>query len=402
MSDLYFYDDTTARAFEPFALTRPVSELRAGALLLRERWVMALGGRVAGVVTSPHLEGFEEPWAVPVVAAAAVLPAGSLLINSRCAVALDKVRRADVIACDRRVAAVTLPRDVRVSELRDGRATLETLAKTGTKPREVQGRWIERVWDLVGALVPMLASDLVTMSHGMKRAKVDGSTKSPDVYALRGATIDAHTFFDTTNGPVYVAPGAHVHAFTRVVGPCYVGPNSHVSADRIEASSIGEVSKVHGEMSNVVFLGHANKSHDGFVGHSYLGRWVNLGAGTITSNLKNTYGSVDLWTPSGFADTGLQFLGTFFGDHVKTGIGTTLNTGTVMGAAATIYGGAMPPKAVPPFAWGARAPYAAYRVDKFLMVTERVMARRHVVLTDAQKRVLSAAFERRWSVAEPK
>ena len=147
-------------------------------------------------------------------------------------------------------------------------------------------------------------------------------------------------------------------------------------------------------------IGYANKGHDGFVGHSYMGRWVNLGAGTITSNLKNTYGSVTLWTPGGMRDTGMQFLGTLFGDHAKTGIGTCLTTGTVLGAAANVYGGQTPPKAVPPFAWGSAPPYSVYRLDKFLEVVERVMARRQVKLTDRGRQQLAAAHEARWSVGE--
>ena len=78
------------------------------------------------------------------------------------------------------------------------------------------------------------------------------------------------------------------------------------------------------------------KGHEGFVGHSYLGRWVNLGAGTTTSNLKNTYGSVALWTPDGVRDTGLQFLGTLFGDHAKTGIGLTLTTPVPLKAVSSV------------------------------------------------------------------
>ena len=103
--------------------------------------------------------------------------------------------------------------------------------------------------------------------------------------------------FDVTAGPILVRRGAIVQAFTRVVGPCAIGDGSVVAGDRIAASSIGERCKVHGELSVSIVMGYTNKSHDGFVGHSYLGRWVNLGAGTITSNLKNTYGPVQLWTP---------------------------------------------------------------------------------------------------------
>ena len=143
-------------------------------------------------------------------------------------------------------------------------------------------------------------------------------------------------------------------------------------------------------------LGHSNKAHDGFVGHSYLGRWVNLGAGTTTSNMKNTYGTVALWTPQGVRDTRLQFLGTLFGDHAKTGIGLRLTTGSVVGAGANVYD-RMPPKAVPPFSWGGGAPYGEYDGERFVTVAARAMARRQVTLGERARRQLRAAFAARWT-----
>jgi UDP-N-acetylglucosamine diphosphorylase / glucose-1-phosphate thymidylyltransferase / UDP-N-acetylgalactosamine diphosphorylase / glucosamine-1-phosphate N-acetyltransferase / galactosamine-1-phosphate N-acetyltransferase len=181
-----------------------------------------------------------------------------------------------------------------------------------------------------------------------------------------------------------------VHSFTRVVGPCYVGEDSTVAGGRVSGCSIGDTCRVHGEISASIVLGHTNKGHDGFVGHSYLGRWVNLGAGTTTSNLKNTYGTVALWTPDGVRDSGLQFLGTLFGDHAKTGIGLRLTTGCVVGAGANVYD-AMPPKYVRPFSWGGAAPYDVYDADKFLAVAERAMARRKVSLGDGARATLAAA-----------
>jgi UDP-N-acetylglucosamine diphosphorylase/glucosamine-1-phosphate N-acetyltransferase len=171
-----------------------------------------------------------------------------------------------------------------------------------------------------------------------------------------------------------------------------------IQGARVAASSIGEHSKIRGEFSTSIVIGHSNKGHSGFVGHSYFGRWVNLGALTTTSNLKNTYGPVHLWTPSGVRDTGQQFLGTLFGDHVKTGIGTMLGTGTVLGAGACIFGSDTPPRAVPPFAWGDKAPYETYDITKFLAVAERVMARRDVKLGDKERKHLAEAHKRRWSV----
>ena len=131
-----------------------------------------------------------------------------------------------------------------------------------------------------------------------------------------------------------------------------------------------------------------------------LGRWVNLGAGTITSNLKNTYGTVQLWTPDGIRETGLPFLGTLFGDHAKTGIGLRLTTGSVIGAGANVFGSMMPQKAVAPFSWGEAGNFTTFRLEKFLEVAERVMARRHVVPTDASRKQLTSSFRERWTVPE--
>jgi len=141
-------------------------------------------------------------------------------------------------------------------------------------------------------------------------------------------------------------------------------------------------------------LGYSNKGHEGFIGSSYLGQWVNLGAGTITSNLKNTYGSVALWTPEGLRDTGMRKLGTFFGDHVKTGIGLRLTTGSVLGAGSNLYGSLMPPKHVLPFSWGEGESLSTYLLDRFLTVAERVMARRDVALGARARRQLAEAHAR--------
>jgi hypothetical protein len=127
-----------------------------------------------------------------------------------------------------------------------------------------------------------------------------------------------------------------------------------------------------------------------------IGRWANLGAGTITSNLKNSYGQVQLWTPLGMRDTGLTFLGAMLGDHVKTGIGTRLTTGCVVGAGANLFGSTMPPKVVAPFAWGEAPAWETFAFDKFVEVATRVMARREVALTPEMREHLAAAHAARW------
>ena len=396
MSELYLYDDATARRFEPFALTRPLSELRTGALLVRERWERVMRLRCAGFAGAAHLADFEEPGAPP--AARGTLGAGSILANARCLPARP-LDYGTAWRVDGRVAAVRLTQPLELSRLADGSLALETLA--GGATADVPGRWLDAVWDLVRELPAQITSDIAALAPELDTVRVDGTViGSHPVHVERGATIEPHVVFDAAAGPILVRQGAVVQAFTRLVGPCYVGPASIVAGDRVAASAIGDTCKVRGEVNNTVFLGHANKGHDGFIGHSYLGRWVNLGASTVTSNLKNTYGTVQLWTPDGVRDTGMQFLGTLFGDHAKTGIGLRLTTGTVLGAGANVFD-AMPPKVVPPFAWGSGVPYASYRLEKFLEVAERAMARRQLSLGARARRQLEAAYAARWDAGVP-
>jgi hypothetical protein len=149
---------------------------------------------------------------------------------------------------------------------------------------------------------------------------------------------------------------------------------------------------VRGEVTSTIFNGYANKGHDGFVGHSVIGHWVNLGAGTTTSNLKNTYGTVRLSVAGRTVDTGRQFLGSLIGDHAKTAIGTLLATGTVVGAGANVFGDGLG-KYVPPFSWGA-AGTVQLTEDGFLRIAERVMPRRDVAVTPERRASLLSIFRR--------
>ena len=394
---LYLYDDARARSFEPFALTRPVSELCAGALITRQRWAHLCGEAAAGAVVADHLRDFTEFDAPPAVTG--VIPAGALLANSRCIAALGPAPSGDVWVCDGRVAAVRLAAALDPASCAAGQTGLDALAPAHGIRANLPGRWVDDIWSYIRDLPAQLTADVPALAaaadigrDGLGTATVIGPRDR--LYVERDAVIEPYTVFDVTAGPILVRRGASVLAFTRVVGPCAIGEGSVVVGDRIAASSIGERCKVHGELVMSIVMGCSSKSHDGFVGHSYLGRWVNLGAGTITSNLKNTYGAVQLWTPEGTRNTGETFLGSFLGDYARTGIGTRLTTGTVMGAGANIFPPGLAPKVIPAFAWGAEEPFATFALPKFLEVAERQMARRTVALTDAGRRYLTAVHRR--------
>jgi UDP-N-acetylglucosamine diphosphorylase/glucosamine-1-phosphate N-acetyltransferase len=414
---LYLYDDVRAREFEPFALTRPTSELMAGALLQRDRWQLALRLPVAGIIAAGHLASFDEGSAVGIVREG--IPAGSVIANARFVPRLGSLSFASAVPNDptegmvdlwlasgKAVAART-PRELRPEFFTDGRLTIDEIGRSGAETTMLDGWWLHEVWDFIRLLPEQLTDDIefLRRTAGETPAATFGSPPGnaiilgeQPVLVAHGATIEPNVVFDASAGPIHVGAGSTVHAFTRLVGPCYVGRDTEVLGDRIATCSIGDVCKVRGELSNTIILGHTNKGHDGFIGHSYMGRWVNLGAGTITSNLKNTYGPVALWTPRGVRDTGMQFLGTLFGDHAKTGIGTRLTTGTLLGAGANVFGIQLPPKVVPPFAWGGSPPHDVYALDKFLEVAERVMARRDITMSDGARRQLEAAHRARWIV----
>jgi UDP-N-acetylglucosamine diphosphorylase/glucosamine-1-phosphate N-acetyltransferase len=399
MSALYFYDDARARQFEPFALTRPGSELRAGTSLIRKRWEHATSLESAGFISSAHLGHFEEGKAPPAVAPKSEIPAGSIVVNTRCVIPLDlAVDGFDLLMCEGVACAVRLARALPVSQFADGSIDLGGI-QTSLGGRKITGRWMNEIWDFIATLPEQLAEDIPRRAKTLEAAKPTGATimGNEGVFIEEGAEIGPQVVLDASAAPILIRKGAVVAPFTHLIGPVAVGRDSQILGDRVASSSIGDHCKVRGEFSNTIILGHSNKGHAGFVGHSYLGRWVNIGALTTTSNLKNTYGPIQIWTPSGVRSTGQQFLGTLFGDHVKTGIGTMLSTGTVIGAGANIFGPNTPPKVIPPFAWGSAEPYDTYDVARFLVVTERAMARRHVELGNKGRKQLTEAHKRRWS-----
>jgi UDP-N-acetylglucosamine diphosphorylase/glucosamine-1-phosphate N-acetyltransferase len=390
---LLFVDDSVARDFVPFALTRPACELRAGALLVRQRWETATGDKTLGFLGAPHLTEFDEPGAAHFFTGS--IPAGSIIVNARCAVALPQLdREATAWSCDGRVAAVRIRTPIDAAEIEGLDGKLDALVGHA-KPADIDGVWLDRVWDLVRHLPALLMVDAAFLGERTERATIPGMTNvGPHLtYIDRRATVEPMVFFDASNGPILVRRGATIQAFTRLVGPCVVGEDSIVSGGKVAASSIGEQCKVSGEVSHTIFTGHANKGHDGFIGHSVLGRWVNLGAGTVNSNLKNNYSDVVMWTPVGLERTGMQFLGSLVGDHAKTAIGTRLTTGCVIGAGVNVYGKGITPRYVAPFTWGLDDS-DMWELEAFLDTAARSMKRRDVPLSNMARRQLTAAWER--------
>ncbi len=265
----------------------------------------------------------------------------------------------------------------------------------------VKARTFRRWWDLIYLQEELLEKDAELFrtadqngprtegAHILGAARLVGAS---DSLVEPGAVVDAR------GGPVILDKGASIGMGAVVVGPVYLGPRSLVKPlSHIGPQvSLGPYSRVGGEVARTIFLGYGNKQHHGFLGHAYIGNWVNLGAGTTNSNLKNTYGDVRVWVNGRFESSGKTFVGCAVGDHSKTAINTVFNTGTVIGVSSNIFGSGFPPKFIPSFCWGGVHDTVAYDLDRAMETAEKVMRRRDVPLTPVERRLL----EEVWRITE--
>jgi UDP-N-acetylglucosamine diphosphorylase/glucosamine-1-phosphate N-acetyltransferase len=406
---LYLFDDATARRWAPFATTRPVGELLFGCETLRERAERATGVACAGHLSGSALAGFDEPGAPPGVTLDEVgTEEPRILLLSRVVLeAAASVSRADPgdgparLTLAGRTVGWVIPAgspNPPAEWLDDPPAAAGGGAAERTL--QVEGGTVEAPWSIIARNPDRLLRDLERLADEDARPAGVHRVGTGILSLAEGADVEPGVVVDTRDGPVRLEAGARALGPARLTGPLWVGRDSTILGGSVGASSIGPVCKVHGEVAESVILGFSNKAHDGHLGHALLGRWVNLGAGTTNSDLKNNYGPVRVWTPEGTVDTGLTKVGCFLGDHVKTGIGTLLNTGAVVGAGSNVFGGAMTPTVVPPFSWGAGQDLRDYRLDRFLEVAERAMARRGEELTPGVRRILAEAWHASRSEAE--
>jgi UDP-N-acetylglucosamine diphosphorylase/glucosamine-1-phosphate N-acetyltransferase len=215
------------------------------------------------------------------------------------------------------------------------------------------------------------------------------------IYLGKNSVIKPGAILDADNGPIWIGEGATVMHNAVIEGPAFIGDGStiKIGAKIYEGTSIGEVCKVGGEVEESIIHSYSNKRHDGFLGHAYLGQWVNLGADTNNSDLKNNYGNVKVWVRGVMIDSGSMFIGLTMGDHSKTGINTMFNTGTTVGPMCNVYGAGFPPKYIPAFSWGGSEGLVEHELDKALDTARQVMARRKQVLSPAYESIFRYIFE---------
>lgn len=397
---LVLFEDHAWEQLYPFSLLHAVFDLRVGVTTLGQRLMAQMRARrVArvGLICREPLAAVtrrafprEAVNQIPADGELLFLNGGTLFYKGELERLLRQLEAAPLLESEGRlVAARTGGEDGRrlLQWLSAGLATGAAQAwPRGLRPAPVQEpvRFMRRPWELVAANEATLIDDfaitgrgreprLPTLMAGAHLVKKNRILSRPGARVMTGAVLDAST------GPIILGEGARIMPNAVILGPAYIGPQTivKVGAKIYGGTSIGPVCKVGGEVEGSILHGYANKQHEGFLGHSYLGEWTNIGAGTDTSDLKNNYGNVRAWTPTGDMDTGLKFVGLFLGDHSKCGIGTMFNTGTVVGVSSNVFGAGYPPKHIPSFSWGGAEGLTDYAIDKALEVAALVTARRN-------------------------
>jgi UDP-N-acetylglucosamine diphosphorylase/glucosamine-1-phosphate N-acetyltransferase len=409
------YEDRHSAGLYPLTLTRPASDLLCGLTTLGEKQVRYFAPEVVGHLCRPALAGWLRARApgAPVNDAAWLRGAPTVLVNARWLAPRaphpdPRALFADgpfVGTADGEVAfAVLDPRQLQAVSPATVDDCLGDWAQTLPR-REVGGAVIGRAWEL-------LDHNGTELTHDFDACDPTAAGYYPTGFALVGpadrlfihpsARVDPLVVADTTGGPVVIGEGAVVTAFTRLEGPCGVGSHTHVLGARVRAgTTIGPHCRVGGELECSVVLGHTNKYHDGFLGHSYVGEWVNLAAGTSTADLRFDYAAVSVPLNGAEVPTGRTKVGSLIGDHAKTGMGVLLNCGTALGAFAQVQPtGTFAPRAVPSFHRVGPDGVRELDVDRMMATADVVMRRRGRELSPPLEAVYRAAARAGAAVAE--
>ncbi len=397
------FEDAGSANLEPLALTHPVFDLLCGIDSLRAKQSRFFAPCDVGVQVRPHLADLyrQQHPRLRVNDTTWLRAAPTVMVNGRWLPPDDAVPELAgpcVALAGGEVAYAVLGADrLTYCSPHTVDDCLETWKNT-LAPRSAGGRVIKHLWELVDRNGDQIALDCRHQFPANRRQDCPASVVGPED-GLRvdpTAHLDPMVVADTRDGPVVVDAGAVVHAFSRLEGPCYIGPRTQVLGAKIRAgTTLGPDCRIGGEIEASIVHGHSNKYHEGFLGHSYVGEWVNLGAGTHNSDLRNDYGKVSVTVDGRVVSTGLHKVGCFIGDHTKAGLGTLLNTGTSIGVCCNLLpSGGLLPKYVPSFcSWWNGAIVDRTRLPQVDEVAAQVMRRRGAAFTEAHAAVLRFVHE---------
>ncbi len=395
----------------PFSVLHLPWELRYGAMTIAETWQRLSGATVIGCFgRAQHLASFYARY--PSYRAHQLGVGNVLLISSRLLpnkqVFEQILRTTDLRTCvaftvGDELVAVSMPmtewEQLAVEQWND--VVNHCAQQQCTTVVLHSAKTLGYLWELLDIQADAIAeqfelfSDAAIYQADFLGAQV-ATLNAEQIAVGEHSSIAPYVVLDATHGPIIIGNHVTIMPHATIIGPCAIGDNStvKVGAKIYSGTTIGKWCKIGGEIDSTIFHDYSNKQHDGFVGHSIIGEWVNLGADTNTSNLKNTYRPIAVELPSGKMSTGRTFLGLLCGDHTKAGINTMFSTGTVVGICANIFGAGYTPPFIPSFTWGSIEQRKLYGIASALDTVRRAMARRNRILLAEEEALIRAEFDR--------
>ncbi len=385
MTQLVFSDAQYWEDFLPLTYTRPVAAMRCGIFTFSERWQHLLRMDQVAYLTESYLQqkylGAQEVESLFLVPN--FLPTASVLEQiKQLSLGEALVYKNELLA-----ARITM-KDFSLNQIEKMIDITEDLLFF-TKPTDLF---------TYNQVAIDFDFELITKDRSSEPlSETCGLLGDPkDLFIEPGAQLEYATL-NTKTGKIYIGKNAEVMEGCHLRGPIALGEESkfNLGAKIYGPTTIGPHCKVGGEVNNLVIFGYSNKGHDGFIGNSVIGEWCNIGADTNSSNLKNNYAEVKLWSyrTKRFEGTGLQFAGLIMGDHAKTAINTQLNTGTVVGVGANIFKSGFPPNLIEGFSWGGMKGDPKFRLEKAYEVAEKAMGRRKIPLLEVDKEIIRTIYE---------
>ena len=402
------WEDFLWEKYYPLTLTHAVFELRIGCLNLIERAKHYFPeNTIFAVARSELREKLSSEGLKPL--SSADVSEKALFINGRAVPRKEDFAKFTeceettlFVSNDTVVAIFALPEDLaKIAEIMNSPPTENSYRQLVERfpKKECNVTITSAIWEIIHINSRQISLDFADIFSNMaslgmihERAVVFG-----DVRVGGGSVVSPFAVLDGSEGPVIVGRNVEISPCAVILGPAYIGDGTRIMphAKIREGTSIGPVCRVGGEVEESIIQGFSNKYHDGFLGHAFVGEWVNLGALTTNSDLKNNYHNIRVSTPFGVFETGFNKVGTFIGDHAKLGIGSLLPSGGTIGVCANFFGGGMAPKALPSFVWGSLDDgFVDYDLEKAIDTARIVMGRRERELTPQLEALLRSVFER--------
>lgn len=382
------FDDSIVRTnLLPLTFMRPVADIRVGILTIREKWELQLNAKTSTLTDSYLSKKFRI-----VREDENVLINGSVCPTPEIVEAILNLKPYQTVVYQDTIIAL----HVKSRDLDSlGDANTDGIEEISIKNAPLR---IGHTWEIFSKNGPAILEDFENLTKDRKSQKLSSTNKvigDGRIFLEKGAKVE-FAILNSQNGPIYIGKDAEIMEGAVIRGPFALCEKAQVkmAAKIYGPTTVGPYSRVGGEINNSVIFGYSNKAHDGFLGHSVIAEWCNLGADTNTSNLKNTYDTVRLWSygKQTFVNTNQQFCGLIMGDHSKCGINTMFNTGTVVGVNANIFGSGFQRNFIPSFTWGGTAGHTNYDVKKAIEVAELVYDRRNLTFDDIEKELLSSVY----------